>query len=427
MTPSITASVAFAAVIFALNASSALAQHSARAENGNRVSVPGMQQPSATQWGSLDQMIDLVWYTEGLPIQRMSVFNWSVRGEVLIIRHGPTSRMRLNTKYADTVQRIALDARTGKYLITYSYEDDRTLSATGTVAADGTFVETLTGPDGVVQRNRYVRDSDKRMRIVREKQQGAGWVQLSVTVKTGETLQERQAKEFAEQQRREAIAAERAAQYEAKRLADLQERENERLAEEQRFAEEEAAQEAELAERVAQQQRSWQIFQDDMQGVVRQYQKHVDDSQRFQQQVADNVVRQQDAQRQPSYQSSQTVQPRTGIPAASGSSVYSSGSSNQRAVASEVSSGEVRKPPPPAYVRAPNLPQTKAPAGFWDSNEYVSVSNPSEATAIFDQRYGNDRITETLASGCYPDGQGGYGCQRRVRRTLTQNQRGRAE
>jgi len=82
----------------------------------------------------------------------------------------------------------------------------------------------------------------------------------------------------------------------------------------------------------------------------------------------------------------------------------------------------------PAFVRPPNLAQTKPPTGFHDSNRFVSVANPSEASAMFGQSYGtcNGQV-QYLSSACYPDGTGRYSCQARVRCPLTKAQSGRAE
>lgn len=92
--------------------------------------------------------------------------------------------------------------------------------------------------------------------------------------------------------------------------------------------------------------------------------------------------------------------------------------------------GSAAKPTPsyPAYVPRPPLPQTKAPKGFFDSNQFVAVSDPTEARSAFDRQYGSCRgKIQYLTSACYPDGMGRYSCQARVRCPIGGPSRVRAE
>lgn len=280
-----------------LNAAAAVkkpaAKPSAIANPANRISaqpVGGDAPVSGAGWGVLEQMIDPIWYTEGLAVQRMSTVAWSVPGKVLIIRHGPTERLKLGAKYADIVQRIERNPN-GSFTILYSYEDGHTLSATGAVEADGTFVETIKNPDGSIQRNRYVLDNDRKMRIIRQKPQGTGWANISIAVKNGETRAERQAK-------LDAIAAQRAAeqaQRDAEEAQQRAEREQQQAEDDARYAQEQAEEEA---ERDAQRQRNWDALQNMQQQAQQQAAQSEANFQRFLGGLREQEARKQEAARQ---------------------------------------------------------------------------------------------------------------------------------
>ncbi|MDG2535014.1 hypothetical protein P6144_15245 [Sphingomonas sp. HITSZ_GF] len=70
----------------------------------------------------------------------------------------------------------------------------------------------------------------------------------------------------------------------------------------------------------------------------------------------------------------------------------------------------------PAYVPRPNLPKTTPPKGYWDRNQFITVTNAADAKPEYDRLYGTCRGTaQFLHSACYPDGQGRYSCQAVVR------------
>lgn len=269
------------------------ARPAAVANPANRISVQpagGDAPVSGAGWGVLEQMIDPIWYTEGLAIQRMSIVKWSVPGKVLIIRHGPTERLRLGDKYADIVQRIERMPN-GSFNILYSYEDGHTLAATGRVEADGTFVETLKNPDGSIQRNRYVLDNVRKMRIIRQKPEGSGWANISTATKTGETREERQAK-------LDAIAAKHAAEQAMREAEEAQRRAEKEMADAQMqaaYEEENARYEAEAD---AQRQRNWDALQNMQRDAQQMAAQSEANFQRFMGNLREQEARKQEAQRQ---------------------------------------------------------------------------------------------------------------------------------
>jgi hypothetical protein len=219
-------------------------------------------------------------------LQRTTVSNWLVPGKVLILRHGATERMKLGVKFADIVQRVELNPSTGKFAITYAYEDGRRLSAVGQIESDGVFSELLTAADGSQQRNLYPLDAPRKMRMVRQKHLGIGWTTTSTVVKIGETPAERAAREEADRKLAAAEAAREAAE-KARRRAE----------EEARWAEEEAEREAEEMESQAQQQRNWQNFQNGLQDVVRKHRDDIEDSRRFEERIRVTVARAEEERR----------------------------------------------------------------------------------------------------------------------------------
>lgn len=303
MSPSVLAKLGLAAglAVAAIGA----APQQAGPIDANRIGaepIGGEPAVDITDWGTLGDMIEPVWVTQGLPVQRVTLTAWLVPGKVLILRHGTTDRMKLGVKFADIVQRIELNPATGKFEILYSYEDGRTLRAVGQIEPDGTFAETLTTADGSPQRNLYRLDTPRKMRIVRQRRAGDGWTDASFAVKVGETPGERIARENEERRQREMLAA-------AER--DRQEREEARRQAEQeaQWAEEEAEREEQDAEQAAQRQRSWQMFQDDMQGIVRKQQQDIEDSRRFRERIEADVARGQEQRRQREEESQRSSTP----------------------------------------------------------------------------------------------------------------------
>jgi hypothetical protein len=277
-----------ALLAFVLAASASVAAAQTAAPNpGNRVNADPVGEPTGIgDWGTLGRMVEPVWVTQGVPLQRTTVSNWLVPGKVLILRHGTTERMRLGAKFADIVQRVELNPSTGKFDITYTYEDGRKLSAVGQVEPDGVFSDLLTAADGSRQRNLYPLDTPRKMRIVRQKHLGAGWTTTSTVVKIGETPAERASREEADRKIAAAEAARKVAE-EARRRAE----------EEARWAEEEAEREADEMESQAQQQRNWQNFQNDLQGIVQKQRDDIEDSRRFEERIRVTVERAEEERR----------------------------------------------------------------------------------------------------------------------------------
>lgn len=396
------------------------------------ISAPAAAQAIDLQrWGAFGALDGIEWFSEGQVPQRVSIPTWS--GDALVIYHGVVARMQAGLKYADIVQRIEKDSTPTGFRITYSYEDGRKLIATGTLQPDGSVIETFTDFGGVARQNRYV-TSGRKAKIIRRTKSSGQWADGVATLKIGITRAEQQANLEAERRQREAsltAARQRRQEIEARELA-MREEEQARYDAEQ--AEEEAAEEAEA---LAQRQRNWAMIERGVQDVV-DHNRRLDEGsetmleniQRSQDryEARQNQIRsQQERPREPAYIPPPLVEPRnTGMASnvAGSRSASTSPSVGQANIPDQPSPSKQQVP---AYVRGPNLPQTKAPPGFWDNNEFIVVQSPSEANSVFERFYGNDKITETLAFGCYPDGIGGYNCQRRVRRPLTGNQRGRSE
>jgi hypothetical protein len=203
---------------------------------------------SATAWGTLTVMAEREWTTEKEPRPRVTKFRWVEPDKVLEARHGFVSRLQFGeAKFADTVQRLVIDPKTGKINVTYTYEDGRPpLKSVIEVEADGTAIETFTDAKGVKKRNIYKSPSPSVNIIERQEFRGGAWASLGTTRKAGLTQFEiAESKRRAEEARQMAIAQEN-----ARRAAEAQ-----RRAEQER---QQAAYEQQQADYAAQQQQMQQ-------------------------------------------------------------------------------------------------------------------------------------------------------------------------
>ena len=200
----------------------------------------------SSQWGALDEISQREWTTANEPRPRVTKFHWVEPGRVLEARHGFVSRLQFGEdKFADTVERLVLDPKTGNIAVTYSYEDGRPpLKAVMKVEDDGSVVETFTDANGVKKRNIYKSPNPSVNEIVRQELHGTEWATLGTTRKAGLTQQEiAENARRAEQQRQAQIAQEnarRAAAAEARRQAELAQQ----RAEEEAYQQEQAQQQS---------------------------------------------------------------------------------------------------------------------------------------------------------------------------------------
>lgn len=180
---------------------------------------------STSAWGTLTVAAEREWTTEKEPRPRVTKFRWVEPGRVLEARHGFVSRLQFGeAKFADTVQRLTLDPKTGAINVTYTYEDGRPpLKTVMKVEPDGTLVESFTDAKGFKKRNIYRSPSPSINLIERQEMRGTTWATLGTTRKGGLTYAE-----IAENKRRAEEAAQLAlAQANARRAAEQARREAE--------------------------------------------------------------------------------------------------------------------------------------------------------------------------------------------------------
>ena len=179
--------------------------------------------PSPSRWGVFEDAAERQWTTEREPRARVTRYRWEVPGRILIADHGFESRLQFGaSKFADTVQRLVLDSKSGKISSTYTYEDGRPpLKSVIEIQPDGSAIETFTDATGKKKRNIYRSPASSVTLIERQELQGEKWSTLGVTRKAGVT--ESQLAEAA-QRKAEAAAlevAERRARDQA-RLAEME-------------------------------------------------------------------------------------------------------------------------------------------------------------------------------------------------------------
>jgi hypothetical protein len=195
----------------------------------------------ASPWGVFDEIANREWTTDKEPRPRVTKFHWVEPDRVLEARHGFVSRLQFGEdKFADTVERLVLNPKTGKIDVTYSYEDGRPpLKAVIEIEDDGTAVETFTDASGAQKRNIYKSPSLSVNAIERQEMKNGVWATLGTTSKVGLTQAEiaenarraEQARQRAIAQENARIAAEAARQRRAE--AEREAEENRRYAEQQ--------------------------------------------------------------------------------------------------------------------------------------------------------------------------------------------------
>lgn len=156
------------------------------------VLLPAVAYAQVSRWGVFDEIALREWVTDKEPRPRVSKFQWTDDGRVLVARHGFVSRLQFGeARFADTVQSFVLDPKTGLIDVTYTYEDGRpALKSVIRINSDATAVETFRDAAGVEFRNTYRSPSPSINTIERERREGAAWATLGTTRKTGLTRQE---------------------------------------------------------------------------------------------------------------------------------------------------------------------------------------------------------------------------------------------